>query len=217
MNSEVKKQNAYLENLNWRYATKQFDPSKKVSKENLELLMESVRLSASSYGLQPYEIVVVEDLETRKKLKDAAYGQPQLIDSNYVFVFSNFRKIEEKHVEDYMQNISDTRNVSREDLKGMEDTIKNTINSLSQEQQQIWGAKQAYLALGNFLSAAANSRIDACPMEGFENEKFDEILHLKDKNLKSAVIACIGYRSEEDSLQYQEKVRKSKSEIFHII
>lgn len=216
MNLEVKTEN-YIENLYWRYATKKFDNAKDLSEEDLEKLLESLRLSASSYGLQPYEVYVIKDLDTRKKLKEAAWNQPQLTDASHVFVFANFRKIEESHIDDYLNNIAQTRGITREDLKGMEKMLKSTILSFSEEEQKIWGAKQTYIALGNLLSAAAEFRIDACPMEGFDNAKFDKILELDNKNLTSSVIATVGYRSEEDQVQHLEKVRKDKSELFTIL
>ncbi len=216
MNLEVKTEN-YIESLNWRYATKKFDKEKELSEEDLEKLLESIRLSASSYGLQPYEVFVIKNRELRKDLKAAAWNQSQITDSSHVIVFANFRKIEESDIDAYLDNIAKTRNISREDLKGMEEMLKKTILSLTEEEQKLWGAKQTYIALGNLLSAAAEFRIDACPMEGFDKEKFDELLDLKEKNLTSSVMATVGYRSEEDKVQYLEKVRKSKSELFQLV
>lgn len=217
MNSEVRIKPEHLENLQWRYATKKFDSEKKLSEEDLEELLESVRLSASSYGLQPYEVIVVSDPETREKLKAAAWNQSQITDASQLIVFANYRKISSDHVSEYMQNISETREVPRENLSGMEKMINNTIESRSEENQQVWGSKQTYIALGNLLSSAASMRIDTCPMEGFNQDEFDEILGLKDKNLQSSVIAAVGYRSEEDQNQHLEKVRKNKTELFHFV
>lgn len=217
MNSEVRIKPEHLENLQWRYATKKFDSEKKLSEEDLEELLESVRLSASSYGLQPYEVIVVSDPEVREKLKAAAWNQSQITDASQLIVFANYRKISSDHVSEYMQNISETREVPRENLSGMEKMINNTIESRSEENQQVWGSKQTYIALGNLLSSAASMRIDTCPMEGFDQDEFDEILGLKDKNLQSSVIAAVGYRSEEDQNQHLEKVRKNKTELFHFV
>ena len=217
MSLEVKTQNTYNEDLNWRYATKKFDPSKELNKEDLNYLLESIQLTASSYGLQPYEVIVVKDQATREKLKAAAWNQTQITDASYLLVFANLKSVTESYVDSYLDNIAETRNITREDLKGMEDMIKNTTLKLSSEDQEAWAAKQAYIALGNLLSAAANAKIDSCPMEGFDAEKFDEILGLADKNLTTAVIAPIGYRSEEDQYQHLAKVRKSKSDLIEII
>ncbi|MCP9201371.1 NAD(P)H-dependent oxidoreductase [Gramella sp. GC03-9] len=217
MNLEVKEKNTYIEDLNWRYATKKFDPNKELSQEDLNALLESIQLSASSYGLQPYEVVVVKDLKTREKLKAAAWNQTQITDASYLIVFANLRSVDEAYVDTYLDNIAETRNIDREDLKGMEDMIKSTTLQLSPEVQNNWAAKQAYIALGNLLSAAATMKIDTCPMEGFDAEKFDEILGLKEKNLTTAVIAPVGYRSEADQNQHLTKVRKAKSDLIEII
>ncbi|MFV8224797.1 NAD(P)H-dependent oxidoreductase [Christiangramia aquimixticola] len=217
MNSEVKTQNTYNEDLNWRYATKKFDASKKLSQEELEQILESIQLTASSYGLQPYEVIVVENEEIREKLKAVAWNQTQVTDASHLLVFANLTKVTEGYVHNYLDNIANTRNISREDLKGMEDMIKNTVLQLPAQAQEIWAAKQAYIALGNLLSSAANLKIDTCPMEGFDAEKFDEILGLKERNLTTAVIAPIGFRSSEDYYQDLAKVRKAKSDLIEII
>lgn len=217
MNLEVKNQNSYVENLYWRYATKKFDNEKEIKEKDLEKILESVQLSASSYGLQPYEVLVIKDPELREKLRVAAWNQSQITDASHLIVFASFQKIEEKHIDKYLDTIAKTRRKSREDLKGMEKMLKTTILSMTEEEQQVWASKQTYIALGNLLSAAANFRIDACPMEGFDKIKFDEILGLNEQNLTASVIATVGFRSEEDVAQFQEKVRKDKSELFHFI
>ncbi|MCH4824136.1 NAD(P)H-dependent oxidoreductase [Gramella lutea] len=217
MNLEIKEKNTYIEDLNWRYATKKFDSEREISQEDLNSLLESIQLSASSYGLQPYQVIVVKDQETREKLKAAAWNQTQITDASYLLVFANLKSVNKAYLDSYLDNIADTRDLSRENLKGMEDMITNTTLQLSPEQQEIWAAKQAYIALGNLLSAAASIKIDTCPMEGFDAQKFDEILGLEEKNLTTAVIAPVGYRSEEDHYQHLTKVRKSKSELIEII
>lgn len=217
MNSEVKNTSTYLENLHWRYAVKKFDKEKKINEKDLENILDSIQLSASSYGLQPYEVLVIKDHDLREKLKAAAWNQSQITDSSYLIVFANFQKIEESHIDAYLDNIAGKRNKSREELQGMEKMLKTTILSMTEEEQKAWASKQTYIALGNLLSATANFRIDACPMEGFDKDKFDEILGLKEKNLSASVIATIGHRSQEDVAQYQTKVRKNKEELFHFI
>lgn len=216
MNLEVKTE-SYIENLNWRYATKKFDPTKELNEEDQEKLMESLRLSASSYGLQPYEILIIKDEKIREELKKAAWNQSQITDSSFLVVFANYRKVTQSHLDDYLDNISETRGISRENLKGMEEMIQNTVLSFGEEQQRIWASKQTYIGLGNLLSAAAEFKIDTCPMEGFDNKEFDRILKLEEKNLTSSVIAAVGIRADDDAMQHQEKVRKSNSELFHII
>ena len=207
----------YIENLNWRYATKKFDTSKKLTDEQLEKLKEVIKLTASSYGLQPYKFFIIEDKETRKKLREAAWDQPQVTDASQLIVFANMTDFDESLVDDYIQNVVETRGMDKADLKDYAEMIKSTLMPLSKEQKGFWAAKQAYIALGNLLSAAADYKIDACPMEGFEPEKFNEILGLKSQNLNAAVIATVGYRSEEDKTQHYKKVRKTKNELFKTI
>lgn len=205
----------HLEDLKWRYATKKHDPSKKVADENLEFLKKSVQLSASSYGLQPYEIFIIKDPELRKKLQEVSFGQPQIVDAQYLMVFCYNTIIDEAYLDDFLKNISKTRGVSMESLEGMRKAIAGSTLQFSQAQKEEWACNQAYLALGFLLNAAPKVKVDVSPMEGFQNDKYDEILNLKEKNLKSAVIAAIGHRSEEDELKDALKVRKPENELFH--
>tara|TARA_B100002049_G_scaffold230746_1_gene207888 strand:+ start:126 stop:758 length:633 start_codon:yes stop_codon:yes gene_type:complete len=206
-----------IESLKWRYATKKFDATKKISKKNLETLLEGVQLSASSYGLQPYQIFVIEDSEIREKLKSAAWNQTQLTDASQVVVFANHKSLDEAYVDNYIKNIAETRDMKVEDLQGMADMIKNSTLQMPAEMQNEWAQKQCYLALGFLLNTAAELKIDVCPMEGFSAEEFDTILGLQEKGLHTAVIACIGYRSEEDEYQHAAKVRKSTEDLFNFI
>ena len=131
MSLEVNTKNTYNEDLNWRYATKKFDSEKEISKEDLNTLLESIQLTASSYGLQPYEVIVVKDEKIREQLKAAAWNQTQITDASYVLVFANLKSVNEAYVDTYLDNIAETRNMSRDDLKGMEDMIKSTTLQLS--------------------------------------------------------------------------------------
>lgn len=207
----------YLENLNWRYATKRYDDSKKIENDNLEKLKEAIRLSASSYGLQPYEVYIIEDEEIRKKLRKESWDQPQITEASQLLVFASYTEVTQQHLDDFISNTAKTRRVSEEDLKAYKETIQNTTLQLPKDQQKIWAAKQAYIALGNLLSAAAELRIDASPMEGFNPEAYNKILKLNEKGLTTAVIAAVGYRSPEDDYQHLTKVRKSKQELFTTI
>ncbi len=209
--------NNYLENLNWRYATKKFDSSKKISREDLENLKEAIQLSASSYGLQPYKVLIIEDEETRKKLREASWGQSQITDASQVIIFANMTDFDESLVDDYIANVGITRNIDTINLKGYSDFMKTTLNPLPKDLKGTWTAKQTYIALGNLLSAVAELKIDACPMEGFDAERYNEILGLNSQNLNASVVATIGYRSEEDETQHYKKVRKSKNELFETI
>lgn len=204
----------YLKSLEWRYATKKFDSSKKLSDDQLNVLLDSIQLTASSYGLQPYEVLVVENKDIRAKLSEAAWNQPQIMDAAYVLVFAANTNVDEQYLEKYMQNTAETRGLSIDDLSGFSDMIKNTVLTFPEDQKVEWAKRQAYIALGNLLSAAAVHEIDACPMEGFDPSQFNEILDLPSKNLDAAVIATIGFRSEEDEMKDAKKVRKPKNELF---
>ncbi|MCD0465572.1 NAD(P)H-dependent oxidoreductase [Flavobacterium sp. ENC] len=204
----------YLESLNWRYATKKFDAAKKISDADLNTIKEAVRLSASSYGLQPYKIVIVENPEIREKLKAAAYGQTQITDASQLFVFANDVNVGDEAVNNYIKNISETRGVPTEALAGFSDMMKGMISGLPADAKNTWTAKQTYIALGNLLSAAAELKIDATPMEGFNAAAFNEILGLDKLGLNASVIATVGYRHNEDDAQHHIKVRKSQEELF---
>ncbi|MEG1228077.1 MAG: NAD(P)H-dependent oxidoreductase [Flavobacterium sp.] len=203
-----------LENLNWRYATKKFDATKKISAADLNTLKEAVRLAASSYGLQPFKVVLVENPEIREKLKAAAWGQTQITDASNLFVFANDLNAGPESVAAYIKNISETRGLPTEALGGFADMMNGVISNLSQEAKNIWTSKQTYIALGTLLAAAAELKIDATPMEGFNPAQFNEILGFDKLGLNAAVIATVGYRHDEDEAQHYKKVRKSQEELF---
>ena len=206
--------NSILEHRTWRYATKKFDATKKISEQDLEILLEATRLSASSYGLQPYHVLVITDPKIREQLKPASWGQSQITDASHLIVFANVTDFGEELVDDYLANVSETRNIPAEGLKGYSDFMKSKLMGLPQETKNMWTTKQAYIAFSNLMQAAAELKIDTCPMEGFESDKYNEILGLDEKNLNAAVVLPIGYRSEEDETQHLPKVRKSKEELF---
>ncbi|GGA76771.1 NAD(P)H-dependent oxidoreductase [Flavobacterium palustre] len=204
----------FIEHQNWRYATKKFDAAKKISKEDLNILKEAIRLSSSSYGLQPYKVIIVENPELRAKIQPAAWGQSQIVEASHLIIFANETQLDEQHIDDYITNISETRNIPVDSLSGYSDFMKAKILTLPQETKNIWTAKQTYLALGNLLNAAAELKIDVTPMEGFVPEQVNEILGLEKLGLNTSLIATLGYRHEEDATQHYKKVRKSQEELF---
>jgi nitroreductase len=206
--------NTILENRTWRYATKKFDSSKKISNEELNLLLEATRLSASSYGLQPYHVLVITNPEIREQLKPVSWGQSQVTDASHLIVFAHQKDFGGELVDDYLANVSETRNIPVDTLKGYGEFAKSKLVDLPQTTKEDWAAKQVYLALGNLMQAAAELKIDTCPMEGFEAEAYNTILNLNDKNLSASVVLPLGYRSEEDQTQHLAKVRKSNQELF---
>ncbi|WP_299898939.1 NAD(P)H-dependent oxidoreductase [uncultured Aquimarina sp.] len=206
-----------IQNLEWRYATRKFDPEKKVSKSDLENIKKAISLAASSYGLQAYKVLIIEDPEIRKKLQPESWGQSQIVDASQLIVFCNYTNVDNQVIDDYLKLKADIQNLNLEDLKGYGDFMKSKITELPDEIMKAWTAKQTYIGLGNLLAACAELKIDACPMEGFSPEGYDSILNLSEKGLSAAVIATIGYRSEEDMTQHSKKVRKPIQELFETI
>jgi nitroreductase len=204
----------FITNANWRYATKKFDTTKKVSKEDLETLKEAIRLSASSFGLQPYRILIIENPELRAKLQPAAWGQSQIVDASQLIVFANITNFGETEIDASIANTTKTRGLPADALKGYSDFMKSKIVVLPEDVRNTWASKQTYLALGNLMNAASELRIDVTPMEGFEPTQVNEILGLGKLGLNATLLATIGYRHEEDATQHYAKVRKSNEELF---
>ena len=209
--------NNFIENQNWRYATKKFDTTKKVSDSDLAILKEAIRLSTSSYGLQPYKVLIIENEEIRKQLQPVSWGQSQIVDASHLFVFANYTDIEDTHIDNYVEDIAATRGLNVSDLQGYSDFMKSKIVPLPADKKAIWTSKQTYLALANLMNAAAEMKIDVTPMEGFEPERYNEILGLNASGLNACLVATVGYRHEEDANQFAKKVRKSEANLFEII
>ena len=200
--------------LNWRYATKKFDVSKKISKQDFAELLEVLRFSPSSFGLQPWKFVVVHDPELRKRLRQHAWDQPQITDADTLIVFCALKSMDESYVKRFVESMARVRGVSKESLAGYEGMMIGALKSKSKEQVSEWMKNQVYLALGFFLGECAQRRIDACPMEGFDARKFDEILELPQQGLQSVVLCPVGYRASDDQYAHLKKVRFEQEEIF---
>lgn len=201
-----------ITHLNWRYATKQFDATKKISDADLMILKESIRLTPTSYGLQPFKVIVVENPELRSKLRESSWGQTQITDASHLFVFVAQNSMEAEHIDNYIELAAKTRNIDAESLSGYGDFVKGKIAEISQEKQAIWNAKQVYIALGTLLTTAATLQIDATPMEGLDPKAYDELLGLTDYH--TVVVAALGFRAETDGLQHAAKVRKTTEQLF---
>jgi len=204
----------FLDHQNWRYATKKFDATKKITTQDLDTLLEAIRLSSSSYGLQPYKILIIENPELRAKIQQAAWGQSQVVDASHLLVFANQTDISDTQIDEFIENTSKTRGIAKETLAGYQGFMKSKINELSGDAKNIWNSKQAYLALANLMNAAAELKIDVTPMEGFSPADVNEILGLNELGLNASLLAPIGYRHTEDATQHYKKVRKSKEELF---
>jgi nitroreductase len=203
-----------LERLNWRYATKQFDPDRAIRPADWSALEESLRLTPSSYGLQPWRFVVVTDPEVRKQLLPAAFEQRQVVDASHLVVFAVKAEITERDVDEYLDAMAEVRGVERESLKAFRDSMVGAIiERMDQSARREWATQQAFIALGNFLTSSALLGIDACPMGGFVPAEFDRILGLDQLGLHAVVIAAAGYRAPSDKYSRLNKVRLPKEQV----
>ena len=202
-----------LDSLKWRYAVKRMNGNK-IPEATMNTILEATKLAPSSFGLTPYNIIVVEDEETRKKLQPHFYNQPQVGESSALVIFATWNSITDKEVAQFMQEIADERGVPVESLNDFASYINGSIKNLTAEQLQIWAAKQTYIALGFALVAAATEEIDATPMEGFKPDAVDEALGLKALGLHSAVAVTLGYRdAANDYLSGAKKVRRASEKL----
>lgn len=199
--------------LNWRYSTKKFDENKKLTNEQINKLTELTNLSASSYGLQPFKMVTVKDKQLKKSLVASSYGQTNIANSSHLIVFAVRTDLDENFINNYVKNISELRNIPQNSLEDFKNMLINSLLKKDKSDLQQWASNQIYIALGTFLVACASEQIDACPIGGFIPEEYDEILELEKHNLKSVVVAAVGYRSDDDKYQHKEKVRSPLSEM----
>ncbi|MDB5123615.1 MAG: NAD(P)H-dependent oxidoreductase [Mucilaginibacter sp.] len=203
-----------IDKLKWRSAVKKFETSKKLSATQLDDLLSAIQLAPSSLGLQTYKVIVVEDAATRRQLRAAGYNQPQITDASHLIVFASETNIDSWFGKSFIDLVAKTRGVERETLAGFEQMVLGSINSQTNEQKIAASHKQAYIALGVLITAAAELGIDAGPMEGFDSAKYDEILGLKEKGLTTSVIAAVGFRADDDAYSKMIKVRRPKNELF---
>ena len=197
-----------IESLQWRYATKKFDDTKKLSNSKINILKEAFNLTATSYGLQPIKLVVIQNKEIQEQLVPASWNQQQVVQASHVLVICIQDTFTSKDVENYFKLIKKIRNTPDEVLNSFKDFLVSEMDKKSTEEITVWNKNQAYLALGNLLTVCALEEIDACPMEGFIPEQYDEILNLNSQNLTSVLVLPVGFRAEEDYMKDLAKVRK---------
>jgi len=203
-----------LSNLNWRYATKKMT-GEKVPSEIIDNILEAIRLSPSSYGLQPFHIFVIENQELKNKISPIAHNQAQICNCSHLLVFAAYSNLSKDIVSDYIKLIALERNQNENDLIDFKNIIISMIESRKGDENFNWAAKQAYIALGIAIAAAAEYKVDATPMEGYNYAALDQLLGLGKMNLRSTNMLAIGYRDEQtDHLSLAKKVRKSKEVLF---
>ncbi|MDB2494730.1 NAD(P)H-dependent oxidoreductase [Flavobacteriaceae bacterium] len=202
-----------LKKLEWRYATKKFDATKKVSSKKITILKEAFNLTATSYGLQPLKLVVISNPKIIKDLVPLSYNQGQVGNASHIFVICIETSIDAKFIKKYFDLVNKTRNTSRDILKSYEDYLIDNFSKKTDEEITIWAAKQAYLTMGNLLTVCAVEEIDACPIEGFQPDQYDSYLNLSAKGLQSVLVMAVGHRSVDDAFSELKKVRRGVDEI----
>jgi nitroreductase len=207
-----------LEALHWRYATKKFDPAKKIPADTWATLEQALVLAPSSSGLQPWKFIVVQDPATRQKLSAASYGQAQPVDCSHYVVFTVRKNLGADHVDRYLDRIVEVRGGTKDALKGYRDRM---IGSLEKARAggylDIWQSHQIYIALGQFMASAALLGVDTCPMEGIEPPKYDEILGLAAQGHTALCAGAAGYRAADDKYATAKKVRFKPADVIQHI
>lgn len=205
-----------IENLNWRYAVKKFDPSKKISAPDWKTLEEALVLTPSSFGLQPWKFVVVTKQEVKDKLVEFSWGQKQPADCSHMIVMTVLKTINEQYVDHFLERQLEIRGGEKASLEGFKKMLMGTVVNGKMNIPE-WGKNQAYIALGNLMTVASLLGIDACPMEGINPAKYDEVLGLTESNFKTVVACPVGYRAGDDKYAGVKKVRfKNQDVIQHI-
>jgi nitroreductase len=207
-----------LDALNWRYATKAFDASKVIPEATWKTLEETLLLSPSSFGLQPYRFLVVKDAAIRKQLLPHSWNQNQVVDASHYVVFAARTGITETEIDAFLNRIVEVRNIPRESLEGYRGMMYGSLLSPGAEARiPHWAALQAYIALGNLMTAASLVGVDTCAIEGFAPAEYDAILGLKEQGYASVVCLALGYRSAGDKYAELAKVRKPAADLIKTI
>lgn len=203
-----------LKALQWRYAVKKYDPSSKLSQEDKDMLEEVLVLTPSSYGLQPLHFIWVEDNSLRESIKPIAWNQQQIIDASGVLVLCTKTSLDAAYLDAHADNMRGTRGLQEEQIKGFRTHLHTAIGAKAANDIKQWNDKQAYIALGQLLTACALLQIDATPMEGFDPKALDELLELEKQGLHSVLICTLGKRATDDHYAQLKKVRRAKNSLF---
>ncbi|AQU81624.1 MULTISPECIES: NAD(P)H-dependent oxidoreductase [unclassified Halomonas] len=192
--------------LDWRYAVREFS-SEKLSNQVVESLVDAARKSASSYGLQPYKIIVIESAAVRQELLPHSFGQQKVVDCSHLVIFAAHSNIDNQTVERYVKQLMKVRGTPYEDVSGYAEHMQQALATKSAAQRKEWAHQQCYIALGTLLTAAAMLKIDSCPMTGFDHRAYDQALQLPEQGLEASVIVALGHRSPSDTSSELPKVR----------
>jgi nitroreductase len=204
--------------LEWRYAVKKFDSQKKISEKDWRTLENSLILSPSSYGLQPWKFVVVQDPQIRQQLRDVSWGQSQVTDCSHYVVLTYKQKMDEAHIQKYIEQIAKVRNAPLSSLDGFKKMmIGDVVTGPRAQVIEAWAQRQTYIAMGFLMETAALLKVDACPMEGLDPQAYDKILKLSGTGWATIAAVAVGYRHAEDSLQKAAKVRFDRQDLMQFI
>jgi nitroreductase len=203
--------------LDWRYATKKYDTNKKISLQDWDLLKRALVLSPSSYGIQPWKFLVIENPETREKLKAVTWNQSQVTEASHYVVFLYKEKMDQDFINKYVNRMAEVREVPNSSLEGFKNMLVTNLNDAPADKISTWAQRQSYIAMGFLLETAALLKIDATPIEGLDPAAYDKILALEGSGWKTVATVALGYRHADDKYQFQKKVRFSEEDIIQII
>ena len=206
-----------VDSLKWRYSTKIFDENREISKDNINKIIEGLRLTPSSYGLQPWHFVIVKNKEIQTNLLSKSWNQPQVKDCSHLIVLCRKMNFSAKNISEYVESVAKIRNLDIFDLTKFQEMMIKDFSKRTAEEKISWMNEQVYIALGNLLTILSVLKIDGCPIEGFDPRAYDQILSLENMGLNSVVICPIGYRSDEDKNAKLAKVRFSTEEVTSFI
>jgi nitroreductase len=215
--NEISIKHPVIEDLKWRYATKKFDATKKVSDRDLEIVKEALQLVPSSYGLQPLKFLFIENPDLRERLKEKSWNQSQVTDASHLLVICSLDTMNSELIDEHMELHASIRGLALESTTGYANFVKKVVDNMEPEFIRMWNGKQAYIALGHLLQTLAQLRIDATPMEGFDKLAVEELLDAKQRGLQVELLVPFGYRSDLDVVQHAQKVRKPLEKLFETI
>lgn len=205
-----------IERLAWRYAVKQFDPTRPIAPETWSAIEQSLLLAPSSFGLQPWRFLVITDSKLKDQMPAISWQQKQPRDCSHMVVLAARKTIDQEYIGRFIDSVALTRNVPRDKLIGFENAILKSVSEVDRDQHLDWNARQVYIALGQLMMAASLVGVDSCPMEGIDKEGYDRLLHLDETDYTTVVTCALGYRSSDDKYALAPKVRFPRTEIIHI-
>ena len=209
--------NLISEALDWRYATKKYDTTKKISPQDWELLQKSLVLAPSSYGIQPWKFIVVENPNIREQLKAASWNQAQVTEASHYVVFTFKESMDESYIAKFIDRMAEVRDIPSASLDGFKNMLLTNLGKAPADKINTWSQRQAYIAMGFLLETAALLKIDSTPIEGLDPVAYDKILGLEGTGWKTVATVALGYRHPDDKYQHQKKVRFKSEDVIQYI